>query len=60
MYRTRMRSSLCCPITSYYREAMSEEVMVNDVKRHSDDPDANSQMYTRSFFAVGDVLSQIQ
>lgn len=31
---------LCCPIRSNYFEAVSEEVMVNDVKHYPEEPDA--------------------
>lgn len=37
---------LCCPIRSYYSEAVSEKVMVNDVKHDSDEPDINAQLTT--------------
>lgn len=33
---------LCCPIRSYYSEAVSEEVMVNDVKHDSEQPVPNA------------------
>lgn len=32
---------LCCPIRSNYIEAVSEEVMVNDVKHYPEEPDAH-------------------
>lgn len=53
MYCTVCRL-LCCPIRSYYSEAVSEEVMVNDVKHDSEQPDTNAQCTWR-FFAISHI-----
>ena len=45
----RVRRLLCCPISPYYSEAVSEKVMVNDVKHESDEADTNAQCACTGF-----------
>lgn len=57
------RRPLYCPIRSYYSEAELENVMVNDAKHDSDEPDTNEQctnlhvkVFLFFFFAISHIF----